>query len=112
MTGRTALLACCLFVVTSAVWARDVVVGVLGDGLQSRAVIPVELLQKEFNDLMQPEFNVRMPADKQLNGGWTVDGVRSALDELLNDPEVEVIIANGVVASHLAGHWGKLKKPV
>ncbi|MCH7894271.1 MAG: TolC family protein [Proteobacteria bacterium] len=112
MTGRTALLACCLFVVTSAVWARDVVVGVLGDGLQTRAVIPVELLQKEFSDLMQPEFNVRMPADKQLNGGWTVDGVRSALDELLNDPEVEVIIANGVVASHLAGHWGKLKKPV
>jgi len=112
MTGRIAVLACFLFVITSTGWARDVVVGVLGDGLQSRAVIPVELLQKEFSDLMQPEFNVRMPMDKQLNGGWTVEGVRSALNELLNDPEVEVIVANGVVASHLAGQWGKLKKPV
>ncbi|MCZ6911532.1 MAG: TolC family protein [Proteobacteria bacterium] len=112
MTGRITVLACFLFVFMTEVWARDVVVGVLGDGLQSRSVIPVELLQKEFIALMQPEFNVRMPADKQLNGGWTVEGVRSALRKLLDDPEIEVIIANGVVASHLAGQWGKLKKPV
>ncbi len=112
MTRRTIALSIFLCLFANGAWGRDVVVGVLQDGLQSRSVIPVDLLRTEFDSLMEPEFTVLMPETKQINGGWSVAGVRSALFALLSDPEVEIIIANGVVASHIAGQLDALAKPV
>ena len=39
---------------------------------------------------------------KPFDGAWNVDGIKTALAQALNDPEVEVIYAAGVVSSMLA----------
>lgn len=96
----------------AAAQARDVTVGIVTDGPQTRNIVPVDALLAEFDDLMAPEFDVRIPADKRLNGEWTTDGIRSSLQQLLDDPGVDVVIANGAVATSIAGAWPDLRKPV
>jgi outer membrane protein TolC/ABC-type uncharacterized transport system substrate-binding protein len=92
--------------------ARDVTVGVVLDGPSQRQMLPLELLEREVAQLMQGEFLVRFPREKILDGGWTIDGIRRASGILLADPTVDIVITNGLLASHEISHIDPLPKPV
>lgn len=56
--------------------------------------------------------HVQFPSSKRLAGGWTRTSVAKALSQLLNDPEVDLVITLGVLSSHEALGRKALKKPV
>ncbi|PIE71888.1 MAG: hypothetical protein CSA22_00585 [Deltaproteobacteria bacterium] len=91
---------------------RTVRIGIVSDGPVIRFDLQVDLIQTEIKALTSGEFAVLFPADKQVQGDWTARGVVSAFDQLLSDPEVDLILALGTLASHIAGHVPALTKPV
>ena len=92
--------------------SRVAVVAVIVDGPAQREVIPLDIVKTETQALIGNEFKVSFPDDKQINGNWTVDGIKAAARELLNDPEVDIILANGLVSSHILATQSTLNKPV
>jgi len=58
------------------------------------------------------EFSVQFPEDKQLDGGWALVGVNQAIDRLLADSDVDIVIALGEVATNEICKRRNLKKPV
>ena len=90
----------------------EVVIGIVEDGPLPRPIIPLDTLEREIVGLAGSEFDVRMPVDKRLEGGWTLTGIRAALERQLADPEVDIVITTGLVSSHEAARLGDLPKPV
>lgn len=90
----------------------DTAIGVLRDGPQARVMIPLSAIEDEVTKLTAGEFDVRFPADKRLEGDWTLDGARTVFDRHLADPEIDVVLCLGVLVCHVAGGHPKLTKPV
>lgn len=97
---------------TSQVADAQVVIGVVEDGPRPRPIVQLSRLEAEIRGLVGNEFDVQMPASKRLNGGWSTAGVRAAIQQLLNDPAVDMIITTGLISSHEAAHMGDLNKPL
>ncbi len=89
-------------------------VGIVLDGPWRREsqLQALEVMKREVRLLTEGEFDVRFPAEKQLHGDWTLDGVNRALDRLLADPGVDIVLALGVAASGEAARRRQLPKPV
>lgn len=90
----------------------ETIIGIVEDGPEPRSLVPVAQLETEIQALVGDEFDIRLPADKRLNGGWSLAGVRAAIQKLLDDPEVDIVIAMGLSASHQAARIEDLPKPV
>lgn len=87
-------------------------IGIVRDGPPVRLLESFNIFKREILKLTSGEFDVQFPADKALHGNWTVNGVREALGRLLADPEVDIIIAFGVISSDEASLVRDLPKPV
>ena len=87
-------------------------IGVVIDGPWERNDEIRELFQKEILELTRGEFDVRFPETMLLEAAWTAAGVQEAIDRLLTDPEVDLILALGVIASDNVCRRGALPKPV
>ncbi len=89
------------------------VIGLVTDGpeVRTRTGVPIAGLEREIQSLVAGEFEVLLPEDKRLDGGWTLDGVRDALRRQLADPEVDILITMGPVASNEVVQMD-LSKPV
>ncbi len=72
----------------------------------------LEAIEKESRVLIGEDFNLRFPENKQLYGNWDLAKIGAALDRLLADPDVDVILALGVLATDAAAHRAELSKPV
>jgi len=92
--------------------SAEVVVGVLVDGPWEHNKEITRAFEQEILSLTGREFDVVMPPGKRITGDWTVGSVSRGLDQLLQDPEVDLIIAAGVLGSNEAGHRGAFLKPV
>ena len=69
-------------------------------------------LLPHIRELTQAKFDVRFPADKMIMADDSVAGVKAALDELLQDDEVDLLIAAGAIVAHDVARRGPLPKPV
>jgi len=101
-----------LIFIPTAHAVESVRIAIVLDGPIKREILPLVQIKKEIKDLTLGEFNVVFPEDNLRHGNWKVEGIRKALSDLLNDPEVDLIIANGLVASHEAGQIKNLRKPI
>jgi len=88
------------------------VIGVVEDGPLPRPIVSPSQLEQEISGLVGDEFVVTMPADKRLDGGWSIEGVRAALQQQLDDPDVDIVITTGLIASNEAAKLQDLSKPV
>ncbi len=88
------------------------VIGIVEDGPQPRPIVPLAQLEQEIRGLAGNEFDVSMPGDKRLDGGWTLAGVSAAIQRQLDDPDVDIVITTGLIGSHLAAQIDDLPKPV
>ena len=70
-----------------------------------------KLFPQEILELTRGEFNVQFPSNKQVRGDWTVGGVKKAVDYLLTDPTVDLVLALGVLASQEVSVRTSLPKP-
>jgi outer membrane protein TolC len=96
----------------AALAASSVTIGIVADGPQERAMLRRDFILAEARNVLGTTLDIRIPDEKRLDGGWTREGIRAALDRLLADPEVDVVLALGLVASYEAAHREKLPKPV
>jgi len=69
-------------------------------------------VQREIVSLLSGRFAVEFPQDKQIVGDWTPNRVRMAVDSLLADPEVDVVLVFGVFGPAYVARRGELSKPV
>ena len=87
-------------------------VGVLVDGESATVEALEEHIRRELAILVEGEFEVRFEARHRLSAAWTPDGADGALRTLLADPEVDLVLAVGLLASQRLCCLGKLPKPV
>ncbi len=101
-----------LLIGTSAAIAAPIRVGVVLDGPWARYQSVPEQFRQEVLDVAQGEFEIEFPEAMQLDGGWTIAGIDAALDQLLADQQVDIVIALGYGASNQAARREVLAKPV
>jgi hypothetical protein len=106
------LVVLCLASASALAQRQSVTIGVVLDGPGDRSIKGFELIRQEITSLLSGEYDIRFPPEKQLDGNWSGSGVRAALDQLLADPEVDVVLAAAAVGSIDAARRGPLPKPV
>lgn len=82
---------------------------VVVDGEAERTAPIAERFRREIRVLLEGEFEVR---ETLLTADWTGDGVQGALQKALADPEVDVVLAAGILASDLACREEAPPKPL
>ncbi|MEC4670931.1 MAG: hypothetical protein VST66_03505, partial [Nitrospirota bacterium] len=91
-------------------------IGIVTDGpLQPQGwgkVIRSKLFFKEILDITRGEFDVRFSKDRVVHGNWSVSGVKKAVDALLANPQVDLVLALGVIATNEVSLRRTLPKPV
>jgi outer membrane protein len=87
-------------------------VGVITDGPTDRDMFPVETIAGEVPNVIATQLQIEFPRDKRHSGDWSRSGVDAALDRALADPQIDVVLALGVLASHQAARRTHLTKPV
>ena len=88
------------------------VVGVVLDSAWGRNDELVRALQREIVALTAPEFDVILPLGKRRVADSTPNGVRRAVEVSLADPEVDLVLTAGPLATVWAGRRSSLRKPV
>lgn len=91
---------------------REVRIGILLDGPWDRNDEVEGMFREEIRILTEGEFLVTFPAAKHLEGDWSLATTERQFESLLADPEVDILLALGVVASHVAVATGPHPKPV
>ena len=89
-----------------------VTIGLLLDGGWESNEMALNELEKQTKTLLEDEYDVHIPESKILDGNWNIDQISAGLDQLLDDPDVNIIIAYGEVSSSIAVFREKFSKPV
>ena len=72
----------------------------------------VEMIRQETTSLTRLQLAVSFPESKRLTADWSVEGIHSAIDQLLADPEVDLVLTLGIFATNDACRRRNLRKPV
>lgn len=100
------------FLLTSVAQAEKVTtIGILTDGQMEQAGWSQDQFISELLVLTKGEFELRFPKSKQLDGGWSAKQVTLAFKQLQSDPEVDMVLTIGYVASAVAALSKRLQKP-
>ncbi len=107
------------WLVVASVWAAwwpavadPVRIGVVFDGEATTTTQLLEQVKQETLTLTEGEFDVRFDPADVATGDWTERSIEVAIETLLKDPEVDLVLALGTVASHGFCCRGELTKPV
>jgi outer membrane protein TolC len=92
--------------------AAPVRIGFVLDGPWDRNAEVLQLVQSEIRELLDGTHEVRFPGAATIEADWTPPGVSAALDQLLADPEVDIVIALGILASDRACRTPSPAKPL
>lgn len=74
-------------------------------------IVKNKLFLKEILDLTRGEYDVIFPRKKIVHGNWSVKGIKKAVDYLLADPNIDLVLALGVLSSHDISRRPFLPKP-
>jgi len=88
-----------------------VTIGVLTDGPMEGLGEVRSLFFDELRNLTEGEFMISFPESKQFDGQWSTDRITAAVMRLQNDPEVDMVLALGLLSSQLAATSSNLRKP-
>ncbi len=98
----------------NSAWSQDerppIAIGVVSDG-PIEAARGFDDFREETERLLGGEYSVAFPADKMRAGAWRSDAIEEAIDDLLADDEVDVVLALGVLSSNAAARRENLPKP-
>ena len=97
---------------TAQMTCAPCVIGIVADGPGDGTDDMQRRFAHEIADLLGPRFAVILPAEKRRVADWTVDGTRRAVDALLADPDVDLVLTAGPVSSSQIVGRGVPPKPV
>ncbi len=101
-----------ILVLTPAAQAAKIVnIGIVTDGPIEHSSWSPQLFKNELLVLAGDDFDVRFPANKQLDGNWSVKRIAAAHKQLQTDPQVDMVLALGYVSSAIAAFTKPLNKP-
>jgi outer membrane protein len=87
-------------------------IAIVADGYWERNKEYFDLIQKEVVDVVGKQAQIIFPPDKILEGDWTLSGVQQINNRLLADPDIDLILGMGLMASQDLCTRGELPKPV
>jgi outer membrane protein TolC/ABC-type uncharacterized transport system substrate-binding protein len=87
-------------------------IGIVIDGPSELNQRALGIYKKEIIAVTEGEFDVQFPTDKIIQADWTAASVRSAIDTLLSDPGVDILITLGIIGSTEVSKRRNLNKPV
>ena len=88
-------------------------IGFVTDGTVQESETMLSFFIQELKTLEMGNATLRFPASKQYHGAWSIENVKRDFSRLQNDPEVDMIVALGVISGETARQQaGNLKKPV
>ncbi|MCP4600651.1 MAG: TolC family protein [Proteobacteria bacterium] len=91
---------------------KKVQIGTVTDGPGEFLLQVRDGIQKEVLALLNGEFDVSFPKDKQIVADWDFEKIFSSFNELQADPEIDVIITIGGASNAYACSVENLQKPV
>ena len=91
---------------------RPVNISIVFDGAWDRNQEIRALLESEIRDLTRREFAARFDPAHNVDADWTTASVSRAVDQMLADPEVDLLITMGVVGSQYVAGLDAFPKPV
>ncbi len=91
---------------------RAVQIGVVIDGPGPLNEPVSALVRDAIDELSGDTFDITYPISATRVADWSAGGVSAALDAVLADPDVDLVLAMGVIASYDAARRGPLPKPV
>ena len=95
----------------SAQAKQKIEIGVVIDGPWENNQKILQMFENEILDLISGEFDVHFPQDKTIVCNWTPQNIKKAIDQLLSDKEVDLILTLGVISSNDICNRGNLPKP-
>lgn len=108
---RLAIAAAVLLPLPSAeAVAGGIRVGVVIDGPVTRADL-IQVFRHELVKLMGEEFDLEVPVEAVVPSDYTPEGVRASLEALYADPNIDLVIALGLIASQEAARYRDPPKP-
>ena len=87
-------------------------IGIVLDGPSERSDGLRLVFEREIGIMLEQAFDIRFSPQKRVEADWTATGVQEAIDRLLADPEVDLLLALGVLSSNELALRGPLPKPV
>nr|AFK79219.1 outer membrane efflux protein [uncultured bacterium F42-01] len=118
-TSRSAIYAASLLVAWLLLPAQRIVaaprvvhIGFVVDGPWERNTEVMEQMRAEMRALVRDQFDLRFPDDKVVVGDWTLPTVEAALRRLVADPEVDLVVALGILSSDRACRGAAPTKPI
>ncbi len=90
----------------------EVRVGFIIDGPWEGNKETLRITKEEILALTRGEFDVRFLPEMTIEADWTVPGIEAAIDRLLQDPEVDILIAWGLITSDIICRKERFPKPV
>ncbi len=109
---KAIFVAILLLLFPSLIAAQRVVrIGIVLDGPSDRNSKMQREFQQQIVDFFSGQREVRFPSEKIIAGDWTVAGVKAAIDRLLADKEVDVVLALGAIGSYEIAMRQNLLKP-
>ncbi|MCP4200866.1 MAG: TolC family protein [bacterium] len=109
---RAVLIVLVALLVAVSAAAQPFRIGVVVDGPWELNEAVKELTIREVMALTEGEFEVSFPEDAYFVGDWTLATALDNINRLLDDPEVDLVITWGLIASHSICCLGELTKPV
>jgi outer membrane protein len=107
----TLLIQLILFSIALPAQNRTVRVGVVVDGRSQRTEESLEILEREVTIILEDEYDVEFPEGKMLLGDWTLPRVSELSDQLLKDPDIDIVISLGFVSSQYVASRKTFDKP-
>lgn len=87
-------------------------IGTVGDGPEASRTGADALMIREIREVLAGDFRVELPDEAQVQGEGTLESVEAALDRVLARRDLDVVVATGVMSSHVAGQRSALPVPV
>lgn len=87
-------------------------IGIILDGPWEKNEGVLSILKQEILELTRGEFDVQFPTDKTIEANWSVASIRVAINKLIADPGVDMLIAAGVISSQEVCRLERIPKPV
>jgi len=87
-------------------------IAIVFDGPSEINQLILDSYKKEIKELTKGEFIVNFPESKTIEADWSVKGVNDAVNKMLQDPSVDILITPGVLSSINVIKRRKLAKPV
>jgi len=97
-----------LFAALSVGAQERFVVGVIGDGAEDRMVGQHQKFVEELGTLTASEFDVQI---RYFNGNWSKESISDAIEHAYADPDVDMVLATGLVANQVAAIRREFPKP-